>query len=307
MRARSIASRSIFLFRTRAGYVESLRTNSTSSTRPAWRYHVPRIWNRSINVCEFPVKRKTQNVVDVFVLRLFVVVPFLSNCCACNHFPELTSRATLAASNETMRRAVLILPLVFAPMFFAHLSAQERVKPSTPSSMRSAYGEKLRIEGVPNSGRINDHLYRGAQPRDPGLDELKKLGITTIVNLRDEDAPKISWEEKRAESLGIRFVHIAVNEWSPPTNEQVAQFLSIFRDNPQEKVFVHCHYGEDRTGVFVASYRMAFEKLPADQALKEMHHFGYNGLWHPAMTAFVRDFPSRLNTAPPLAPFKSKD
>jgi len=203
-----------------------------------------------------------------------------------------------------MSRAALLFSLVFAPAFSSRLLAQTEVQPSTPSSMHSAYGEKLQIAGVPNSGKINDRLYRGAQPRDPGLLELKKLGITTIVNLREEDPSKISWEEKRSESLGIRFVHIAVNEWSPPTNEQVAQFLSLFRNNPQEKVFVHCHFGEDRTGVFIASYRMAFEKLPPEQALKEMHYFGYNGLWHPSMTAFVRDFPARLTTAPTLVPFK---
>ncbi len=173
--------------------------------------------------------------------------------------------------------------------------------------MHSAYGEKLRIAGVPNSGKINDHLFRGAQPRDAGLLELKKLGITTIVDLRVEDPAKISWEEKRADSLGIHFVHIAVNGWSPPTNDQVAQFLSLFRGNPQDKIFVHCHYGEDRTGVFVASYRMAFEKLPADQALKEMYYFGFNGFWHPSMAAFVRGFPASLTSAPALVPFKSKE
>jgi hypothetical protein len=27
--------------------------------------------------------------------------------------------------------------------------------------MRSAYGEKLRVPGIPNSGRIHDHIYRG--------------------------------------------------------------------------------------------------------------------------------------------------
>lgn len=172
--------------------------------------------------------------------------------------------------------------------------------------MRSAYGEKLRIAGVPNSGKVNDHLFRGAQPRDLGLLELKKLGVTTIVDLRTEDPAKINWEEQRAEALGIHFVRIPVSGWSPPTNEQVAQFLSIFRDNPQEKVFVHCHYGEDRTGVFVASYRMAYEKLPAAQALKEMYYFGFNGRWHPSMSAFVRDFPVRLNTAPTLRAFKEQ-
>jgi len=99
MRARSQYFALDFLFRTRAGLVESLRTDCTTSTQPAWRYHVPRIWNRSINVREFRVKRKTQNVVDVFVPRLFVVVPFPNNFPADCAFAALASRATLSASN----------------------------------------------------------------------------------------------------------------------------------------------------------------------------------------------------------------
>src|SRR6266481_1478970 len=205
-----------------------------------------------------------------------------------------------------MKRPLLIFPLIFVFVLPARVSAQNQVKTSTPSEMHSAYGEKLRIAGVPNSGKINDHLYLGAQPQDPGPVELKKLGFTTIVDLRGEDQQKINWEEKRAESLGIRFVHIPVSGWSPPTNEQVVQFLRIFRDSPQEKVFVHCRYGDDRTGVFVAIYRMALEKLPPEQALKEMYFFGFNGFWHPSMSAFVRDFPSRLNAAPALVPFNHK-
>jgi len=206
-----------------------------------------------------------------------------------------------------MKRAPLLLSAILIFVLSARLSAQKEVQPTTPSEMHSAYGEKLRIAGVPNAGKIHDHLYRGAQPRDPGLLELKKLGITTIVDLRRENPGTFGWEEKRAESLDIRFVHIPVPGWSPPTNEQVAQFLAIFRDNPREKVFVHCRYGDDRTGVFVASYRMAIEILPPDQALNEMYHFGFNGPWHPSMAAFVRDFPSRLNAAPALVPFKNKE
>jgi tyrosine-protein phosphatase SIW14 len=168
--------------------------------------------------------------------------------------------------------------------------------------MHSTYGEKLHIPAIPNSGRINDHLYRGAQPRPQGLAELKKLGITTIVDLRGEDREKVLWERRQAESLGMRFVNIPVSGWAPPTNEQVSQFLSLFRNDPSQKIFVHCRYGDDRTGVFVATYRMAVEKWPADKALKEMYFFGFNGFWHPSMITFVRGFPARLNSAPALAP-----
>jgi len=168
-----------------------------------------------------------------------------------------------------------------------------------------SYGKKLHIAGIHNAGKITDALYRGAQPKEEGLSELKMLGIATIVDLRGEDHEKVEWERKRAESLGMRFVHIPVSGWSPPTDEQVIQFLSLLRNEPGQKVFVHCRFGDDRTGVFTAVYRMAFEKWTAEQAMKEMYFFGFNGFWHPSMKSFIRDFPAHLNSAPALAPFRA--
>lgn len=192
--------------------------------------------------------------------------------------------------------------IIFSTVISTSARAQTSLPPSTPV-LRSAYGERLKLNGLPNGGKINDALFRGAQPREQGLQELKNLGITTIVNLRGEDPDRIAWERQQAESLGIRFVNIAVSGWSPPSNEQIAQFLKIFRDHPKEKVFVHCRFGDDRTGVFVATYRMAYEGWPAQQALNEMYFFGFNGFWHPSMKTFIRDFPARLKTAPALASF----
>jgi tyrosine-protein phosphatase SIW14 len=196
----------------------------------------------------------------------------------------------------------------FALLFLAtSVAGQEKsVSPATPSVMRSAYGEKLKLPGLPNGGRINESLYRGAQPRAEGLPELKRLGVTTIVDLRGEDPRRRELEKAQAESLGMRFVTIPVSGWAPPTNEQVAQFLSLFQNNPRERVFVHCRFGDDRTGVFVAVYRMAYDGWPAEQAMNEMYFFGFNGFWHRSMKAFIRDFPARLKTAPALAQFRMK-
>src|SRR6266480_2563159 len=82
-------------------------------------------------------------------------------------------------------------------------------------------------------------------------------------------------------------------------------FLSLLHENPGQKIFVHCRFGEDRTRVFIAAYRIAAERWPAEQAIKEMYFFGFNGLWHPSMKSFVEDFPSRLNSAPGLAALRA--
>jgi protein tyrosine phosphatase (PTP) superfamily phosphohydrolase (DUF442 family) len=166
------------------------------------------------------------------------------------------------------------------------------------------FAENLKLPGLPNAGRINDSLFRGAQPHTEGFAPLKSLGVTTLVDLRGEDPNKIAGNAQ-AEAAGIRCVNIPVNGWFPPTDEQVAQFLSLFRD-PHAKIFVHCRFGDDRTRVFVATYRITHDGWPPAQAVKEMYFFGFNGFWHPAMKSFIRDFPAKLKTSPALSPFQKR-
>jgi protein tyrosine/serine phosphatase len=122
--------------------------------------------------------------------------------------------------------------------------AQAQARPA----MQSAYGEKIHIDGVPNAGKINEHRYRGAQPKPTAMMELKKLGTTTVVDLRREDNQTMDVERAQAEAQGLHFVNIHVGRFSSPANEQVVQLLLLFRDHSDQTVFVHCHYGEDRTG-----------------------------------------------------------
>jgi tyrosine-protein phosphatase SIW14 len=197
-------------------------------------------------------------------------------------------------------RSLLFLSLLALPQ----LSAQTQ-RISSPTISPLPLGQKLKLSGVHNAGKINDSLFRGAQPYSDGIEQLKSLGINTIVDLRVEGRDQIEKERKQAEALGIRFVNIPVSGWSPPSDEQVVQFLSLFRDR-NAKVFVHCRFGDDRTGVFVAAYRMAHDGWLSDQAMKEMYFFGFNGLWHPAMKSYIRDFPAKLKTSPALAPFANK-
>ena len=201
-----------------------------------------------------------------------------------------------------MRRTFFCL--ILPGLLSSQLLAQEKVSapPAAPAAVQPIHGERLHLAGIHNAGKISEVLFRGAQPKQNGLAELKKLGITTIVDLRGEDREEYEWERKESESLGMRFVHMAVSGWAPPSDAQVAQFLALFRDDPHQKVFVHCRFGDDRTGVFVATYRMAVDKWSPEKAMDEMYFFGFNGFWHPSMKRFIREFPDHLRSAPALAP-----
>jgi tyrosine-protein phosphatase SIW14 len=197
------------------------------------------------------------------------------------------------------------LALCFLCLYFGVgvRSAGAQAPQITRSAIRSDRAEKIRMPGFPNAGKVSAQLYRGAQPHIQSLTKLKEIGITTIVDLRAEDIGMRDQEKKEADRLGIDFVSIPVGGWSNPTNDEIAKFLSLF--DGHSKVFVHCRLGEDRTGVFVATYRIAIQKWTADRAINEMYYFGFNGFWHPGMISFVRNFPARLTSVPALAALSS--
>ena len=226
----------------------------------------------------------------------------------CQRFSRLSISRYTGCAELMMKRTLFFLGffLLSSSRLLAQDHARASVQVPAPAVVRPAFGTKLHIDGIPNAGKINDVLYRGAQPKDRGLAELKKLGISTIVDLRGEGPDKITWERRHAESLGMRFVHIPVSGWSPPTDEQVGQFLFLFRNDPPQKIFVHCRFGDDRTCVFIATYRMAMEKWTSEQAMKEMYFFGLSGFWHPSMKAFIREFPARLKSSPSLASLQAQ-
>jgi tyrosine-protein phosphatase SIW14 len=159
-----------------------------------------------------------------------------------------------------------------------------------------AIAQKISIPGISNAGKVSEALFRGAQPDLSRLDELEKLGITTIVDLRRESHHLREQEQLRAESLGMHFLSIPVGGFSTPTSAQLAEFFTLLRETPPQKIFVHCEFGEDRTGVFIASYRVAFEQWTPDQAVAEMLRFGFNRRWHPSMATFIQALPDRLRS-----------
>ena len=70
------------------------------------------------------------------------------------------------------------------------------------------------FEDLPLFAPLNDWLYRGAQPTEKGLHELKEKGIRTVVNFRREK-DWIEWERKEVESLGMKYVSLPWSIWKP--------------------------------------------------------------------------------------------
>jgi len=127
-------------------------------------------------------------------------------------------------------------------------------------------------EGILNFGKIDDHVYRGAQPDATGIQNLKRLGVKLIVNLRQ---PGDGWKEEAAEALahGILYTNIPMSGVGRPKDETVRQVLAVF-ETPSAPIFVHCQFGCDRTGTVVACYRIQHYHWSSELALREAERYG---------------------------------
>lgn len=125
------------------------------------------------------------------------------------------------------------------------------------------------LSGVPHFYKVDDHIYRGAQPTKLGFENLKKLGIKTDLDLRDTAERETQWEKETAGRLGMKFINVRMRGIVAPTHKQISEALSVVEDKRMWPVFVHCEGGRDRTGVVIACYRIAHDHWPNHKALEE--------------------------------------
>jgi protein tyrosine phosphatase (PTP) superfamily phosphohydrolase (DUF442 family) len=152
-----------------------------------------------------------------------------------------------------------------------------------------------RSDGLPNFGRVTDTLFRGAQPNSAGFSALHDMGVSIVVDLRNE-SDQIAAEQRQVEDLGMKFVSIPWRGRDYPSNFQVAQFLDLVRSNPDAKIFVHCKAGKDRTGVMVAAYRIAVERKTVSDAVEELHQYKYHAFTLPHLKRYVKTIPELLES-----------
>jgi len=122
---------------------------------------------------------------------------------------------------------------------------------------------------IPNFQRVDDYVYRGAQPSNSGFIDLAALGIKTVVDLRQIGEHSQANEQKLVTDLGMRYVSIPMKGMSTPKDGQVAAVLALFNDTAGGPVFVHCKRGADRTGMVVAVYRISHDGWENKRALDE--------------------------------------
>jgi len=124
---------------------------------------------------------------------------------------------------------------------------------------------------LPRFTEVDTDLYRGGQPTEEGLDQLKEMGIDTVISMRTEK-DLTRWEKAEVESRGMNYVHIPWTIYGKK-DEKIAQSFFGTIDAAQgrnEKIFYHCKRGVERTGVMSALYLMRKEGVSREEAFERV-------------------------------------
>jgi tyrosine-protein phosphatase SIW14 len=176
-----------------------------------------------------------------------------------------TRRTTYGSLSQIRLLVLTIITLSFAAVTFAQ-SSQEQV------------------EGVKNFGRVTDRYFRGGQITEVGVDRLARMGVRTIIDLRDKPS---AGEPEACERNGIKYFKFPMNGHTTPDEKPVNEILSLIQ-GAKEPVYVHCSAGKHRAGTVAALYRMRMQGWSKERAWAEQQSYGFGPAGeHPELYAYV--------------------
>jgi protein tyrosine/serine phosphatase len=138
---------------------------------------------------------------------------------------------------------------------------------ATAAQLPATWATSEYSEHLKNFYKIDDKVYRSAQPDKKGFRELKKLGIRNVLSLRDYHS------DDDGNDSGLNLYRVKM-EAGDITTEKVVEALRIIR-NSEGPVLIHCWRGSERTGLVSAMYRIVFQGWSKDEAIDELMHGGY--------------------------------
>ena len=159
------------------------------------------------------------------------------------------------------------------------------------------------VQGIRNFYKVDEHVYRGAQPTDEGFRYLAKIGVKTVIDLRGASEGRRN-EESVVNAAGMKYINIPMTGLTPPSEAEITKILGMLEDGATGPIFVHCQRGADRTGAVIASYRIEHDGWDNARALKEAMANGMSFFQIPRQS-FIRNFQPRTmeaKTAPKAEP-----
>src|SRR5262245_62505247 len=131
---------------------------------------------------------------------------------------------------KNMNRLPKIL-FVLAVLSITLVSPAAQIRLEEQSDEKSAATARI---GVENFGKVNDHFYRGSQPKQSDYAALAALGVKTVISLRQRPDERV---RQMAERAGMRYINVPMNVRGYPPADMAQRFLAMVKDQEYWTVY----------------------------------------------------------------------
>ena len=140
----------------------------------------------------------------------------------------------------------------------------------------AAYAQvtKETVPGITNLARVETTVACAGAVTPSAVAEIKKMGFTSIINLRQptEQGADIEGEAAAAKTAGINFFNIPFNNAAPDT-AVVDKFLQTIAQPGNQPAFIHCASGNRAAAMWFVK-RVLVDKWDMDLAGAEAASLG---------------------------------
>jgi protein tyrosine phosphatase (PTP) superfamily phosphohydrolase (DUF442 family) len=123
---------------------------------------------------------------------------------------------------------------------------------------------------VQNLYRVDQELFRSAQPNAAGFRELEALGVKSVLDVAGGDG-----DDNSSRGTKLKLFHVPMSAFGL-RDARVLEALRILTDPQNRPVVIHCQHGADRTGAIVALYRVVVQGWTKEDAIREMDEGGFH-------------------------------
>ncbi len=123
-----------------------------------------------------------------------------------------------------------------------------------------------------NFYQVTPSIYRSAMPDQRKLKIIQAQHISTVISLIKEDDKQ--W---LGDKTNINYISYPIHA-DRVTDDDVLYILRTIKQSLSkgEAVLLHCKHGQNRTGLFVAMYRIVNQRWTKQHAIWEMANVGYS-------------------------------
>ena len=154
-------------------------------------------------------------------------------------------------------------------------------------SLLAQIPSKMELPGARNVTRVDATIACGGATSPEASAELRKLGFSSIINLRrdTEQGVDIPASKAAAATAGLKYIHIPV-DGSNPDPKSVETFLAAVTDKANQPAYIHCG-SANRVGAMWLIKRVIVDGWDIPKATDEAVAIG---LTNEALKKFAIDY-----------------